>query len=149
LEASLGGNTVGSLTDFDQSGTFRLQSTIDLGPSVGKVLVPAALLTVTSGGTINVPLGVSVIRINFNGAVTVQLPRFKGAASGPLTQSATWAGMPVVICDVGGFAKANPITVLPGAGETISGLASITIASNFGAVVLQPDVQNGGATATQ
>jgi hypothetical protein len=54
--------------------------------------------------------------------------------------------LPITIQDAGGFAQTNPITILPGTGETISGLASLTINSNYGGFVVMPDPINGSST---
>jgi hypothetical protein len=139
---------MGSQTDLDQGGTFRTKTKIYLGPSVGWVDGPSAILRITAAGTTIAQLGNSLILVSVNGAVTIQLPTFK-ATSIAATLSGQYVEYPIAICDVGGFALANPITILPGGSELISGLASITIASNFGAVVLQPDPVNGGCTVTQ
>jgi len=135
------------MPDLDQGGTFRTRQKIWMGPSVGWVEAPAAITRVTVGGTTVISLGTSIVTVAFNGAVTINLPQFKGSTS------AFAIGLPgqfvpetITIIDTGGFAAANPITITPGAGETISGLASIQITSNFGAFVLQPDPVNGGST---
>jgi hypothetical protein len=132
-----------SQTDFDQSGTTRFLQRRYLGPSLGWVDAPDAILRITTGGTTNVQLGNSVISVNFNGPVTIQLPAFKN--SNP-AQPGLIRDMPIVIADVGGFAGANPITVASWPGETISSLSSTTIATPYGALVLMPDPVNGGCT---
>src|SRR5438105_5026245 len=121
---------MGSQTDLDQGGTYRPYTQVWMGPSIGWINAPQAVLRVTAGGTTVVQLGNTIVTVNFNGAVTIQLPKFKAlnnALPGQLID------FPVTVIDTGGFAGANPITILPGAGELISGLASIQITSPFGA----------------
>jgi hypothetical protein len=132
-----------SQTDFDQSGTYRFLQKRYLGPSLGWVGAVDAILRITSGGTTNVQLGNSVVTVNFNGAVTIQLPMFKNA--NPAVPGLI-RDMPIVIEDQGGFAGTSPITILPAPGETISSLSSTTITSPFGALLLIPDPVNGGCT---
>lgn len=136
-----------SQTDLDQGGTFRTRTRVWMGPSIGWVEAPNAILRVTSGGTTVVQQGVGIVTVNFNGAVTIQLPVFKGSvAAGAIGQPGPYVNDTVTIIDTGGFATANNITILPGAGETIDGQPSYPISSNFGAVVLQPDPINGGSS---
>jgi hypothetical protein len=80
--------------------------------------------------------------VNYNGAVTLQLPAFKNtnpALPGQIRN------MPMVIADIGGFAGTSPMTILPWPPETISSLTSTTIAS-AGALILIPDPVAGGCT---
>ena len=65
------------------------------------------------------------VLVNVNGAVTIQLP----PAAGRL-------GIPISIIDIGGYAAANNITILPFGVETIMGRPSIAIATNFGSFTL-------------
>jgi hypothetical protein len=139
-----------SQLDLDQGGTYREKARVYLGPSIGWVEVSwQAILNVTAGGTTNILRGTNLILVNFNGAATIQLPSFKATAAGGMAIPAQFALIPIVICDVGGFAFANPITVLPFGTELISGLASVPIASNFGSLVIRPDIVNGGGTLMQ
>lgn len=134
------------MADFDKGGTWRTRQKQYLGPSQGWIDAVDSILRVTTGGTTVVELGNSLITVSFNGAVTLQLPVFKNtnpALPGQMRD------IPIVIADIGGFALTHPITILPGAGETISSLATLTIASAYGAVVLVPDPVNGGSTVTQ
>jgi hypothetical protein len=133
-----------SQTDFDQSGTVRFLQKRYLGPSLGWHDAVDAILRVTTGGTTNILLGNSFITVNYNGAVTLQLPQFQN--SNPAVPGAI-RDMPIVIADIGGFAGTNPITILSWPGETISSLTSTTIATPYGALVLMPDPVNGGCTA--
>jgi hypothetical protein len=139
-----------SQLDLDQGGTFRQMQKVFFGPSVGWIWVPAAvILPVTVAGITQVQIGNSLITVNVNGAVTLQLPKFKGSVAGAGSVPGSFTVTPIVIVDIGGFATANPITILAGAGETIDGQASISLSSSYGAFTLQPDVINGGATLIQ
>lgn len=140
-----------SQLDLDQGGTYREKMRVFLGPSIGWTEVSwQAVLNVTSGGITTVLPGTNLILVNFNGAVTIQLPSFKGSVGAQaIGIPAQFALIPVVICDVGGFAFANPITVLPFGAERISGLASLSLGTNFGSFVIRPDIVNGGGTLMQ
>lgn len=139
-----------SQLDLDQGGSNRQLVRVSMGPSIGWVDAwQQSLLNVITGGTTTLLLGTNLVLVNFNGAVTIQLPKFKGVLAGPIAVPKQFLVVPVVICDVGGFALSNPITVLPGAGETISGLSTVPIASNYGSLVLRPDPVNGGSTMMQ
>jgi hypothetical protein len=97
------------------------------------LLPPPPPILVDSGGTYTLAAGLAGdILVNFGGAVTIALP--PAAARG---------GVPTSIIDRGGFAVAHPITILPSGSETIMGLASITMGSNFGGVTLWPDPAGG------
>lgn len=139
-----------SQLDLDQGGTYRQTERLYLGPSVGWVEVPnVAQLNVTSGGTTTLLRGTNLILVSFNGAVTIQLPSLKASLSGAVGLPKQFSTIPIVICDVGGFAFSNPITVLPFGAELISGLASVPIGSNYGSLVIRPDIVNGGGTLMQ
>lgn len=134
------------MADLDKGGTYQFRQKLYLGPSQGWIDAATAILRIVTAGITSVELGNSFITVAVNGTVTVQLPKFKNtnpALPGQMRD------IPIVIADIGGFALANPITILPFAGETISSLSSATIASNYGALVLVPDPVNGGCTVTQ
>jgi hypothetical protein len=138
---------MGSQTDLDQGGTFRPKQKLWMGPSIGWLDAPQAIVRITTGGTITLAIGAAIVTVNFNGAVTIQLPQFKGNVSGGAgAVPGPYVPQTITIIDVGGFAGANPITINAGGSEFISGLASIQITSNNGGVVLQPDPVNGGCT---
>lgn len=139
-----------SQIDLDQGGTFRQTQKVYLGPSVGWQEVPEQwILNVTSGGITTVQRGVSLILVNFNGAVTIQLPSLKASLAGAQAIPKQFALIPIVICDIGGFAFAQPITVLPQSPELISGLASLPLQSAYGSFVIKPDLVNGGGSLMQ
>lgn len=139
-----------SQLDLDQGGTYRQTERLYLGPSVGWVEIPnVAQLNVTSGGVTTLLRGTTLVLVAFNGAVTIQLPSLKASASGAIGLPKQFSIVPITICDVGGFAFANPITVLPFGSELISGLASVPLGSNFGSIVIRPDIVNGGGTMLQ
>lgn len=139
-----------SQLDLDQGGTNRQTHKVYLGPSVGwQEVAWEWVLNVTSGGTTNMLLGSNLVLVNFNGAVTIQLPSFKATSAGAQAIPKQFLILPVVISDIGGFALANNITILPFSGETLSGLSSIKLASNYGSIVIRPDIVNGGGTLLQ
>ena len=141
---------MGSQTDLDQGGTVRQTQKVYLGPSIGWVMAASGVvLPITAGGTTNVVLGNSLITVNHNGAVTVQLPSSKPSSAGATAQPGTYPIVPLTIVDIGGFAASHPITILPYSGETIDGLTSITIQAAYGAYVLSPNQTSGGWTLTQ
>ena len=141
---------MGSQLDLDQGGTFRQTQKVYLGPSVGWVEVAEQwILNVTSGGTTNILRGTSLVLVNFNGAVLLQLPSLKASLAGAQALPKQFALIPIVLCDIGGFAFANNITIHPFGAETIDGLATFAITSNYGSYVIRPDLINGGGTFMQ
>ena len=139
-----------SQTDLDQGGTFRQQQKVYLGPSIGWVTAPSTvILRVTTAGTTTVQLGNSLITVSVNGSVTLQLPLARSNAAGQAAVPGQAVAIPVVVVDIGGFATANPITILPAGAETIDGPASASLSSSYGSFTLQPDVINGGWTLIQ
>lgn len=139
-----------SQIDLDQGGTFRQTQKVYLGPSVGWVQVAEQwILNVTTGGVTTISRGTNQILVAFNGAATIQLPSLKASLAGPQAIPNQFAVIPIVIADVGGFAFTHNITILPFPGELISGLASLPLASNYGALVIRPDIINGGGTLMQ
>jgi hypothetical protein len=128
-----------SQTDLDQGGTSRQYVRQYLGPSMGWVTIPApaaSILAITAAGTYTVSRSTTLVQVNVNGAVTLNLPKAHTPAKP--AQLGLFVQTPLVIADVGGFATANPITIVPFAGETIMGLASIRITVNYGAFTLKP-----------
>lgn len=142
---------MGSQTDLDQGGTFRQTQSIYMGPSIGWQTAPASvILPATTSGTTIVQLGNTLITINVNGLVTLQLPIFKGSVAGAIGIPGTFIGRPITIVDIGGFVSAaNPVTILPSGSELIDGQSSILFVSPYGAMQLTPDVIHGGAALTQ
>ena len=134
-----------SQTDLDQGGSFRQYVRRFLGPSVGWVLSPDDnVLDVTVGGTTTLALGTTLVKVNYNGAVTIVLP---SALSGVLPAGALpgkFLELPITVVDVGGYGAANPITILPYGSELIMGLTSIQISVAYGAYVLLPRPTSGG-----
>lgn len=136
-----------SQTDLDQGGTFRQWTKMWMGPSVGWVPVPVdAVLNITAGGIYTIARGTSLILLNVNASVTLNLPSSKAAAQGPQAIPGQWVINPVTIADIGGFA--NPGTVdynaVPAGAETISGLASVQLATPRGTIILIPILSTGG-----
>jgi hypothetical protein len=138
------------MPDLDQGGTFRETTRIYQGPSLGwsqAAAPPTSVAMVTVAGTTVVQQGTSLVHVNVNGSVTLQLPAAKGNPAGAGQVPGSYLQTVLTINDVGGFAQAFPITVLPAAGETISGGTSFIIGANYGLVSLLSDVLNGGWTA--
>jgi hypothetical protein len=139
-----------SQLDLDQGGTFRQTQSVYLGPSIGWVTGPVtAILPITVAGTTTVLPGNSLITVNVNAAVTVQLPAAKSNSAGQAAVPGQALAAAIIIVDIGGFAAAHPITILPAGAETIDGQASISLSSAFGAFSLQPNVISGGWTLIQ
>lgn len=145
---------MGSQTDLDQGGTNRQTQDTYLGPSIGWVRsAVSVILPITVGGITIVQSGNSLVTVNFNGSVTIQLPLSKGNPAGAGAVPGGYVQTPITVVDIGGFATAHPITILPAGTETIDGITAasggIKLQSSYGAYVLQPDTINGGWILTQ
>lgn len=117
--------------DLDQGGTVRLWEKTYLGPSLGWIMLQvSSILNVNTGGITNVPAGTTLVTVNSGSAVTLQL-----ASSVPILGNIT---TPLTIIDAGGHAATFNITILPIGGETIMGLSSLVISSNFAGFNLLP-----------
>ena len=134
-----------SQLDLDQGGTFRQGQKIYLGPSVGWITAPQqTVLPIVAAGTYALARGMNLVTINVNGNVTINLPSAIAAPQGPQAIPGQWALIPIVIVDIGGFASTNTYTINPSGAETISGLASITLGTNYGAFILNPILTSPG-----
>jgi len=136
-----------SQTDLDQGGTFRQWVKMFMGPSVGWIPVPVdAVLNITSGGTYPIARGTSLILLNVNASVTLNLPSSRAAPQGPQAIPGQCFINPVTVADIGGFANPGTVdySIVPAAGETISGLASVNLATPRGTVILVPILTTGG-----
>jgi hypothetical protein len=147
---------VSSQQDLDQGGTFRQTQKLYLGPSVGWVEVADQWMqNVTVGGTTTLVRGTNLILVSFNGAVTLQLPSLRASLAGPQAIPRQFTAIPITISDIGGFAApGTPINILPFGAELISGTFNNTttllkLTSAFGAIVIRPDIVNGGGTLLQ
>lgn len=139
-----------SQLDLDQGGTYRQQQKVWLGPSVGWVQAQQeAVLPITAIGTYSILPGTNLITINVNGNVTINLPSAKASPAGAGAVPGQWVLVPINIVDIGGFASANTYSIVPFGAETISGLASVSLVSNFGAFLLKPILETGGWTLLQ
>ncbi len=136
-----------SQTDLDQGGTSRQFVRQYLGPSVGWVTVPApaaSILTVTAAGTFSVQSSTTLVTVNVAGEVILNLPKAHTPSSGAQALPGLFVQQPIVIIDTGGNAQAHPISIVPLGTETIMGLASISLNSNYGGYTLKPsDALNG------
>jgi hypothetical protein len=136
-----------SQTDLDQGGTNRQWIPQWLGPSVGWIWVPALnILPITVGGTFQLDPSTSLVQVNTTGSVTIRLPSAIDPPAGPMSQTGLFANNPITIVDVGGNAGAHPITITPISpnpnGESIMGLASISLSVNYGGYTLLPNSAN-------
>ncbi len=137
-----------SQLDLDQGGTARQTQRVYMGPSVGWVNAPASvILPITTSGTTVVLLGATLVTVNVNGAVTIQLPSAKDAGVPAIGLSGPYIKSTITIVDIGGFAQAHPITILPAAGENIMGLSQIQITINYGGYTLNPSNAQQGWTS--
>lgn len=134
-----------SQTDLDQGGTFRQWVKMYMGPSVGWLDVPVdAILNILAGGTFVIARGTSLILINVDANVTLNLPSAKATIRGPQAIPGQWVINPVTIVDIGGFAGTRVYNIVPFPGELISGLASVQLAAPRGTVILIPILTTGG-----
>ena len=139
-----------SQLDLDQGGTNRQLHRVWMGPTIGWIETAfTTLLSVTVGGTTSILRSTTLVLVNFNGAVTIQLPSAISSPAGDNVIPGIAVATPVIIVDAGGFAFVNNITILPFGSELIDGLASIAITSNFAAFVLRPNLTSGGWTLLQ
>lgn len=129
------------MTNSDQSGHWVQTDRIAFGPTLGILVtinepinVTTATYTVSPFSQLQPLVNLGAILVNRNGTVTINLP----PAAGRL-------GFPIPVFDIGGFAAANNITIVPSGSEKIMGLASISITANYGSYVLEP-LQTGGWT---
>ncbi len=128
-----------SQLDLDQGGTSREWVSTYLGPSVGWIRLPARnLLEITAAGTYTLDLSTNLVHVSVNGAVTINLPSSQNPAVPAGVLPGKFGKVAVGIVDIGGFAGAHPITLVPAAGETIMNLASIQITSPYGGFILYP-----------
>jgi hypothetical protein len=134
-----------SQLDLDQGGTFRQWVRAYMGPSVGWVSMPVdAVLNITTAGVTTLQRGTSLVMINVDANVTINLPSSKASVAGPQAIPGQWIINPVTIIDIGGFAGTRVYTINPAAGELISGLASVQLASARGTIILIPILTTGG-----
>ena len=136
---------MGSQLDLDQGGTFRQWVRQYMGPSVGWVSVPVdAVLNIIATGTYTIQRGTSLILLNVNANVTINLPSAKASPQGPQAIPGQWVINPVTIVDIGGFASSRTYNIVPFGSETISGLASVPLATDRGTLILIPILTTGG-----
>jgi hypothetical protein len=126
--------------DFDQSGTARRTSRVDLGPSVGWAEVPyRSLLQIGMAGTYHVDPSINLVTVATASLVILILPAAQMPLAGPLAQPRLYLGPAIQFVDAGGFAGSFPITIQPISGaESIMGQAQIQITKNFGGLILLP-----------
>jgi hypothetical protein len=116
-----------------------------MGPSVGwQRIMQAAVLEITAAGTYTIARGTTLIKLSANGNVTMNLPSSRASPAGAQAIPGQFVLAPVTIVDVGGFADTNTYRVVPAGAETISGLASVDLASERGSLILEPLLDTGG-----
>ena len=137
-----------SQLDLDQGGTYRQYVRRFLGPSVGWVWTPEDnVLPVIKTGTTTLLQGITLVQVNVNGAVTIQLPSAKSSVTAPAgALPGTFLALPITVVDIGGFAATQNITILPFGSERIMNLASIAITAAYGGFTLVPNITAGGWT---
>src|SRR6516225_498337 len=124
------------MVDLDQSSgaITRHWQQVYMGPSIGWLDIPGQnLQPITTAGTYAIDPSINLIEVNVAGAVTIVLPSCQFPAAGPQAQPRLFAANPITVVDVGGNAAANNITIQPNnVTETVMGLASVKIATNYG-----------------
>lgn len=136
---------MGSQVDLDQGGTFRQLDKVYMGPSVGWIVRPeAAILPITAAGTYTIARGTTLITLNVNGAVTLNMPSSRASLAGPQALPGQFVLNPVTIVDIGGFASSVNYLVNPFAGELISSLGQVQLATAYGTLILKPLLETGG-----
>lgn len=141
-----------SQTDLDQGGSFRQYVRRWLGPSIGWVNSPDEnVVPVTAAGTTTLQPGTTLVPINVNGNVTIQLPSSKQSVAGQAAVPGLALKLPLTIVDVGGYPDGSTVTytILPYGTEKIMGLDQIQIVSPYGAFVLIPELQGSGGWYNQ
>src|SRR5215469_12598559 len=130
--------------DLDQGGLPKQWQLTALGPSIGWVPGPgrASTFPITAGGTYNIDLAMTYITVNTTGSVTVVLPSAANPGAGAIAVPGPFIHPPIVVADIGGNALAHPITIQAAVTDTINGLASIQITTNYGSVILSPNTIN-------
>jgi hypothetical protein len=129
-----------SQLDLDQGGTFRTYLRQYLGPSIGWVQLPLqSILPISAAGTYTLLPGVTFVPVNVAGLVTINLPssRLPSVSGGVLP--GLFSNSPITIADVGGNAAAFNITINPAAADSVMGLSTIAIITNYGEFTLSPN----------
>lgn len=136
-----------SQQDLDQGGTFRQYHRVWQGPSVGWVNYPfEAVLEIKVGGIYTITRGTTLIKLNVNSSVTLNLPSSKASIQGPQALPGQWIIAPVNIVDKGGFANPGVVDyhINANGAEKISGLAQVQLATPYGTILLEPNLESGG-----
>jgi hypothetical protein len=130
------------MVDLDQSSgaITRHWQRVYMGPSIGWLDIPGQnVQPITTAGTYTIDPSTNLIEVNVAGAVTIVLPSCQFPAAGAQAQPRLFAANPITVVDVGGNAATNNITINPNnPAETVMGLTSVKIATNFGGYTLQP-----------
>jgi hypothetical protein len=127
--------------DLDQgSSTIRFQwGSAYYGPTVGWVAYPVQnLLPITAAGSYVLDPAINVVEVSVAGSVTITLPPASNPGVPAGAMPGRYVNNPITIVDVGGNAATNNIVINPAVGETVMGLASIKIQTNYGGFSLLP-----------
>ena len=142
-----------SQLDLDQGGTFRQMLNLWMGPSIGWITIPAgngSILPVAATGTTVINRSTTLVLVTFTaGGVILSLPSALASGAGAGAVPGLSAAIPITIVDSGGNAGTNNHIINPFGSETIDGLSTIKIASNYGAYVLRPGLTAGTWTLLQ
>lgn len=130
---------------------------LQLTPQFPAGVVGANGIVVTVvNGVYTISLGaISTTVVTETGAISTSAVEVQANAGAPITLflplAAAWAaaggrsGLPLSIFDISGAASAHNITIAFSGGETVDGLATLTIASDYGGFRLRP--KSGGWVA--
>lgn len=143
---------MGSQLDLDQGGTFRQYQRVWMGPSVGWLNMPVqAILNIITAGTYQIQRWTNLIKVSVaSGLVTINLPSAQASTQSPQAIPGQWVYNPVIITDILGMAGgATTVTINPSGAELISGLATLALATPYGTILLEPQLDVGGWTLGQ
>jgi hypothetical protein len=133
------------MADLDQGGISRQWTNTALGPSVGWTRGAArSVFNITAAGVYSIDLSITDVFVNVAGTVVVNLPSAKNPPAPAITVPGGYVKPNVRILDVGGHATGNPITINAVAGETINGINTQNISTNFGSLILEPTSEGLG-----
>ena len=133
------------MADLDQGGISRQWVNTALGWSVGWTRgAVRSVFNITTGGAYSFDPSITDIFVNVAGLVIINLPSAKNPTAPAITIPGGYVKPNVRVLDVGGHALANPITINAAAGETINGIATQNISTNFGSLILEPTAEGSG-----
>ncbi len=134
-----------SQVDLDQGGTNRQFQKLWLGPSVGWVnFATDNPQVITAAGSYTLLNGITRVMLNVAGLVTLNLwdPTVSTVPPANCLPGPS-VGWPLTIVDIGGNLMNFNCTINPAAGTTIMGLSSLTLSTDYGSIILKPDIDTG------